>query len=184
MARPVAAHRHRGRAQCAVARRRAAKGRRSMELSLAIAMTCESTGCQVRDLDGGETSTVRYAAPVQDRIMIRPGDLVVVNSAAQPGELVWRWWSGRVEGIEGDTVVVSRRVTRSNASDLERGEERLPLPVWLADSVAVGDMIFHTHTPAGIIDVARNGVPVHPEHIRSEGFAEIIATYARIADAS
>ncbi len=157
-----------------------------MELELAIAVTCEPAGCQVRYLEGGETSLVRYGASVQDRIKIRPGDLVAVDSTAQPPAVVWRWWQGRVERTEGATAVVSRKVNAPRPGDPECAEQPMPVPAWLAGSVADGDTVYHSgHSgkERRIVDLARYGAPLHPERVRSEAFPGILATYACMQDA-
>ncbi len=155
-----------------------------MELELAIAVTCEPAGCQVRHLGGGETS-VRYGTAVQDRIKIRPGDLVVLDSAAHPPAVVWRWWHGRVERMEGGTAVISHKVGAPRPGDPERTEEAVSVPDWLAGSFTAGDTVYFTHggQEGGIVDLARNGSPLHPERVCTDAFPEILATYARLQDA-
>ncbi len=147
-----------------------------MELELAIALTCDPTGCQVRLLDGGETS-VRYSNAMQDRIKVRPGDLVVVDNAAQPAVVAWRWWHGRVERMEGGMAVISREGREG------RAEEPVPVPGWLAGRLAAGDTVFYSHGEGGVLDVVRDGSPSDPERVRTDGFPEILATYARMNDA-
>src|SRR5215213_1322307 len=94
-----------------------------MELSLAIAESCEPDSCTVRRLDGGRL-TARYGEHVFNRIKIRPGDLVALDDGAEPPAVVWRWWHGTVESVEGDRATVSRTHTQpAPEHSLSRADE-------------------------------------------------------------
>src|SRR3712207_2422344 len=85
---------------------RCMEGMKSMELSLAVAEACGPTTCDIRLVTGG-LLTARYGERVQDRIKVRPGDLVAVDGSVEPPAVVWRWWHGTIERLAGDRAAVS-----------------------------------------------------------------------------
>src|SRR5438477_13154627 len=80
-----------------------------MDLELAIFEEGRPGSCRVRYVDTRDTADVAYAAPMLNRIRIRQGDLMVVDRAANPAAVVWRWWHGTVERLHDGRAAVSRR---------------------------------------------------------------------------
>ncbi len=152
-----------------------------MDLELAVAESCGATSCRVRSLSGSVLDA-RYAALVQDRIKVRPGDLVAVNRAAQPPEVVWRWWHGRIERVEGDRAEVSRNHTQPTMAHSRRRTEAMAVAPELAGHLRVGDTVFFGPEPVGVLDVAREGMPTHPERLRVL-LPEVVSAYHRVPPA-
>jgi len=155
-----------------------------MQLELAVAAACEPTSCRVRLLDGQTVVEARYAKPVQDRVKVRPGDMVAIDQGAEPPEVVWRWWYGVVERVEGERAVLARNVTQRKPGDARRGSETAAVPPGLLGEVNVGDTVFFFgHDEPLIVDVARSGLPAQPDRIRAGGFRGISAAYERMRGA-
>ena len=150
-----------------------------MQLELAVAETCDPTTCRVRALNGTRT-TARYAAPVQDKVKVRPGDLVALNRGAEPPEVVWRWWHGTVERVEGERALVSRNVTQRQVGDPRRATMDAALPPELAGDVRAGDTVYFGGEEKRVLDVARGGVPAHPERLAG-AFPAIVDAYQRLS---
>ena len=150
-----------------------------MQLELAVAETCDPTTCRVRALNGTRT-TARYAAPVQDKVKVRPGDLVALNREAEPPEVVWRWWHGTVERVEGERAVVSRNVTQRQPGDPQRATMEAALPPELAGQVQPGDTVYFGGEEKRVLDVARGGVPAHPGRLAG-AFPAIVDAYQRMS---
>ncbi|MGI8969878.1 MAG: hypothetical protein ACR2HB_04065, partial [Dehalococcoidia bacterium] len=154
-----------------------------MDLELAVAESCNSVACRVRYVDDQTALDAQYSAPVQDRIKIRPGDLVAVDRSVNPVALVWRWRHGTVEQVNGDSVTVQIRVTQRRPDDPDRASVELVLPEGLKEAVTAGDTVFFDHGGEGggvILDVARNGMPAHAASVRSQAFPAIFETYDRM----
>lgn len=146
-----------------------------MQLEFGVARECRSDGCQVQRLDGSGTET-RYAPPVQDRIKVRPGDLVAVDLDSEPPRIVWRWWHGTVEAVAGERAHVSRYVSQNSAGGPRRASRELVISENLIGQVRPGDTVYFND--AGVIDVARNGLPANAGRLRAEQFPEVVAAYA------
>jgi len=136
-----------------------------MELSLAIAESCGPDSCTVRRLDGGRL-TARYGAHVLNRVKVRPGDLVALDTGAEPPAVVWRWWHGMVESVDGDRATVSRNHTQPTAEHSRRRAEDLPVAPDLSGVLRPGDAVFFGGD-AGVLDVAKGGLPAHPERLQA-----------------
>lgn len=145
-----------------------------MNLELATVQSCHDAGCRVR-LVGHETLLdTRYSEAVLNRIRIRRGDLIAVDLAVDPPQLVWRWRCGEVlqplskEPAHEHVIVGSRgcaieaRVTRPDLK-LQPGDI-----VWLSGH-AEG---------AEIVDLARDGEPENADWIRRTYFNLIEDEYA------
>jgi hypothetical protein len=151
------------------------KGRGGMQLELGIARECRPDGCRVQRMDGAGMEA-RYAPPVQDKIKVRPGDLVALDLEREPPQIVWRWWQGTVEEIEGARARVSRNVTQAAPDAPRRASRELSVSAVLAGQVRPGDTVYFSDET--VIDVARDGLPANPERLRAERFPGVIAAYA------
>jgi hypothetical protein len=151
------------------------KGRGGMQLELGIARECRPDGCRVQRMDGTGLDA-RYAPPVQDKIKVRPGDLVVLDLEGEPPRIVWRWWQGTVEEIEGTRARVSRNVTQAEPDAPRRASHELAVSTVLARQVRLGDTVYFNDD--GVIDVARDGLPANPDVLCAERFPGVIAAYA------
>jgi hypothetical protein len=146
-----------------------------MQLELGIARECRPDGCRVQRMDGAAIDA-RYATPVQDKIKVRPGDLVALDLESQPPHIVWRWWQGTVEEVAGTRARVSRNVSQSAPDAPRRASRDLALSEALAGQVRQGDTVYFGDD--GVIDIARDGLPANPERLRAERFPGVIAAYA------
>ncbi len=147
-----------------------------MNLELAVAESCGPTSCRVRSVTDGSTIEAVYGARVQDTIKVRPGDLVALDQATQPPEVVWRWWHGTVERIDGDCAEVSRNHNQPTPEHSRRRSDQLPVTPALAGRLRPGDTVFFGGASRSVLDVAREGVPTHPEWLTAT-FPAIVAQY-------
>lgn len=156
-----------------------------MQLDLAIAVECTPTACRVRTLDGNVVLDAHYGALVQDRIKVRPGDLVVLDTGVQPPEVVWRWRHGTVQEVNGDQVKVTRNVSQARPEDPRAAALTGQLPSALVGQVNSGDTVFLTHVEEEhrVLDVAREGNPAHLEQLREELLPEVRTAYGGMTGA-
>ncbi len=155
---------------------RPTKGIEPMNLELAVAESCGPRTCRVRSVADGAEIEAAYAAPVQDRIKVRSGDLVAVNHGTHPPEVVWRWWHGRVERVLGDRAAVSRNHTQPTPEPSRRRTDELPLAPGLAGQLRAGDTVFFGGSEPRVLDIARDGMPANPDLLRAS-FPAIVAAY-------
>ncbi len=128
-----------------------------MELKLAVVLECDPEGCQVQDVTGGQAYFAAYSALARDRVFIHPRQLVVIDAAAHPPEIVWRWHRVQVLEVKPEGVVVALRGEYSTATTVPE------LPV----EVAPGDEVWATGAPNGfeIHDLIVDERPAHPESL-------------------
>ena len=140
-----------------------------MELTWALALSCATAGCRVQLLDGRVIETC-YAQPVQDKIKIRPGQLVVVDQSTTPPETVWRLFQMQVTAIhEGEVTLL----------DMARGGEKsVPLPILINQSLSVSDAVWTGVDQ--IYDRVVDGKPAHPDQLLTALKPIIVATYENI----
>lgn len=142
----------------------------TMELTWGIALSCATAGCRVRLLDGDQVIETRYSQPVQDKIKIRPGQLVVIDQSVTPPETVWRLFHMEVMALTEDEVVLW---------DTARGGEKgVRLPTLIDQPLAVGDAVW-----AGIEQVCDrvvDGKPAHPDQLLAALKPTIVAAYEHI----
>ena len=149
-----------------------------MNLELAVAETCGPTSCTVRYVDTSASVQARYSARVQNRVKVRPGDLVAVDRGVAPPEIVWRWWHGTVERVEGGRAFVSRNITQQAPGDPRRATVAVGLSEGLAGGVAPGDTVFFEGQDEKLaVAVARGGVPADPARLRVARFPQIVSAY-------
>lgn len=102
-----------------------------MDLTLAIAITCDQTGAEIEQLDDGTRRRARWSAAVLDTIKVRPGDLVALDG----DEVVWRWWGATVVEVDASGAVqIERNVTQREEGDPRRARFDLDVP----DDLEVG----------------------------------------------
>ena len=77
-----------------------------MKLKLAIVRSCNDVGCTVAPLDNDSPIEVNYSRLVQNRIKIRPGQMVALNIEGNPPEIVWRWIRAAVIDLKPDVIVI------------------------------------------------------------------------------
>ena len=95
----------------------------AMDLSLALAVTCDVDGCDIESLDGG-ARRVSWSDAVRDTIKVRPGDLVAIDG----DEVVWRWWGGTVVTAGERHATVERNVTQREADAPRTGHMEVDVP--------------------------------------------------------
>lgn len=76
-----------------------------MNLQLAIAVTCNSDGCQVKLLSDGSSLKAPYIARMKGRVIVHPGQLVALNMDKAVPEVTWRWHRLNVVEVRPDGVV-------------------------------------------------------------------------------
>lgn len=108
-----------------------------MELSLALAISCDPDGAEVDDLGTGTRRRLGWSDAVRDSIRVRPGDLVAVDA----DEVVWRWWGATVVATAGDDgLVVERNIAQHAEGDPRTGRFDVALPDDL--DAGVGDRVW------------------------------------------
>lgn len=95
----------------------------AMNLSLALALTCDDDGCDIEPLDGGSRRAT-WSDAVRNAIKVRPGDLVAVDN----GEVVWRWWGGTVVDVDDASATVERNVTQRESGGPRTGRIEVDVP--------------------------------------------------------
>ena len=77
-----------------------------MDLQLAVVLSCTGSGCRVQLLGSGVRIDAPYSEPMVDNgISAGPGQLVAVDTGAEPAQLVFRWDCFEVSESEGDHVL-------------------------------------------------------------------------------
>jgi len=137
----------------------------TVDLTLAIARSCRADGCTVADVATDGTLDASWSDAVRDTIKVRPGDLVAVDRAATPPQVVWRWWRGDVVGVtSADQVHVRRNVTQREPDDPRTGSSDVAVPAELAGSIAEGDAVWFGSV--GIVAVAGRAIEPDLDAVR------------------
>ena len=142
-----------------------------MKMTLAIVESCTPVGSRVRVVSSDQVIETRYSAPVlENRIRIRPGQLVAVDTSKKTPETVWRWVRTRVHQVEGGRALAG--ADEASVCSVALIEE-------LAGELAAGDDVWVCGTPEGpqIHDLVADGKPANPARLESYAFPIIIATY-------
>ncbi len=105
-----------------------------MKLELALVISSNKAGCLVSVLRNNLPIEAKYSLLVQDRIMIRPKQLVAIDRESSPPIIVWRWLRGAVLELNDDVVVVDDM--QGHAAKVSR-IPALPLTLKLDDEVWV-----------------------------------------------
>ena len=113
----------------------------------------------------------RYSALVQDRVKIRPGQLVALDMEPLIPEVAWRWYRARVVQAGEREVVVQERERQLSAAllpDLETAH-------------GVGDEIWVTGMDGGweLHDTVVDGKPSDPSRLREKIFPRIVQLLTR-----
>ena len=130
-----------------------------LKLELAIAEICSPEGCQVNMIADGRSLAARYSALVQDRIKIRPGQMVAVDLSPEYPEIVWRWYRTQVVEVTAEGVSVNDRGVRQLAAAWVAGLES-DLPTGAEAWVSRLEDTWEIH------DRVLNGAPAHPDRLR------------------
>ena len=131
----------------------------SMNLALAFVHSCGKSGCQVKLLDDNSLIDTRYTLQMQDRIRVRPGQLVVIDRQSQPVRTVFRLYRSKVVAIESGQIYVERsfvgwyKIQPKYAATLAEG---LSLDLKVGDEVWGRDVIF---------DKVEDGKPKDPKRL-------------------
>lgn len=136
-----------------------------MQLELATVISCDHHGCHVTPVAAGQTYKTRYSAFVQDRIKIRPGQLVAVNLDPAMPEVVWRWYPAYIIETGEQRIVVKERERYLNvvqAHEMEFAAE-------------VGDLIWVTGMQGiwELHDRIVDGKPSDPAQLQEKVFPRI-----------
>ncbi len=143
-----------------------------MELKLAVVQSCSPEGCQVQDQNGGPPYTAVYSALARDRVRIRQKQLVAVDSAANPPEIVWRWHLLEVLETKPEGIVVALNGEYFDGIPLAE----LPL------EVHPGDKVWAAGLPVGyeIHDLVTDEGAAHPERLLAYITPVIEKVYKRL----
>jgi RNA polymerase sigma-70 factor, ECF subfamily len=139
-----------------------------MELSLAIAVSCDQDGADLERLDDGARGRARWSDAVRDTIKVRPGDLVALDV----DEVVWRWWGATVTGLDDGVVTIERNATRRVDGDPRTVRLEVDVPDDL--EVEIGDRVWFGRdgdrvevvaagAPAAVVDRMAPRLPVVAE---------------------
>jgi GNAT superfamily N-acetyltransferase len=134
-----------------------------IDLELAIVLSHTGTGCRVRTLeDGGDLETVYSRQLLRHQVEVRPSDLVAVDRAANPPVTVFCWALARVQRVE----------TRVHTD--RHPSPQMPVEGFEA-SIREGDEVFIAFDR--VYDLCIDGLPAHPDRLRSEALPEVEALY-------
>jgi hypothetical protein len=140
-------------------------------LVFAVVMDCNPSGCRVRLTGSDEIREAGFAPEVFNKVKIRPGQLAAVNMAADPPEIVWRWYCARIVSATDTELVVDERKRRLQAS-------RAP---GLAAELAAGDQVWVGGVGEGAWEaldrLSQDGELSRPESARAHAFAMILEAY-------
>lgn len=140
-----------------------------MDLVFATVLSRDEKGCTIRYLAGDQTPVwVPYSAAVTEHIYIRRRELVAVNRATEPPQIVWRWIRAEVLELRGDRVVAG-----SHGLCAEMTPRDLTLPLKKGDAVWVGGYGGEKY----IEDLARGDGPADPDGLAAVAFPLIEARY-------
>ena len=78
-----------------------------MKLELALAVSCNESGCIVRTIRSDIEVEAHYSSKVRGNIRISPGHLVAIDLSTKPPDIKWRWVPVKVNRLEGDRIIVS-----------------------------------------------------------------------------
>ncbi len=147
-----------------------------MQLELATVISCGPSGCLVTPLAAGPAFETRYSALVQDRVKIRPGQLVAVDMQPEVPEVAWRWYQARVVDPDDTLVIVQER---------ERQLAAAQVPGLETDSSA-GDFLWITGMDGvwELHDRVVEGKPAQPSRLREKVFPRIEALLSQSGQTS
>ncbi len=153
----------------------------TMKLILAVALECLPEECRVQLLDSDTPISVHYSTRVKANpsLVIRPGQLVALNTATDIPEVVYRWHYSKVEQLIGDKVFIVNHRGQLIELVLAEGLEAAP---------QVGDWVFVTiggnTGQSEVADIAIDGRPAHPVFLGNYFFPRIEQMYQKAADKS
>jgi SAM-dependent methyltransferase len=111
-----------------------------------------------------------YSEPVIEHgIVVRPGDLVAVALETCPPQVVFRWALASVERVEGEHIFIDTPCSRGRPMARAEGVEI---------DIAAGDKVFTAN--GQVHDIAVDGRPANPEHLRVAFFPQIRAMYQQM----
>ena len=148
-----------------------------MHLTLAMVVAVMPHTCDIRWLDSNELTTAQIAPAMHEqRIKIQPQQLVAVDTAAEPAQIVWRWFRGRVDYQVDGYAVVNNHVYQAGARapiSIARVPDELDL------TLAIGDEVFYSlGTDGVVVDIAVDGSPLHAQRLGADLFPAIEEIYA------
>jgi len=148
-----------------------------MHLTLALVVAVMPHTCDIRWLDSNELTTAQIAPAMHEqRINIQPQQLVAVDRATTPAQIVWRWFRGRVDYQVDGYAVVNNHVYQAGARapiSIARVPDELDL------TLAIGDEVFYSlGTDGVVVDIAVDGSPLHAQRLGADLFPAIEEIYA------
>lgn len=129
-----------------------------MNLELALNVSCNDTGCHVLLVRNDEVIDTKYSHLVQDRIRIKPQQLVAIDTSQQIPELVWRWVRAIVIEVNETSLGIKGGSGRVDfASRVSQ----------LALNLSIGDEVWFCKTDQDleVHDQIMDGKPAHPDQL-------------------
>jgi hypothetical protein len=134
--------------------------------ALALVEDAHNQGAFVRVLGETQTQRAHYDAVLQNAgVVIRPGNIVVVERSRTPWEITWRVGTrGIVRAYDGQTLTLEighQVVTLPLQDGRPANEANLPLTPGT-------EVLLRGHLESAVvIDTLSNGEPMHPERLQS-----------------
>lgn len=134
--------------------------------ALAFVENTHNQGAFVRVLGETQTQRAHYDAVLQNAgVVIRPGNIVVVERSRNPWEITWRVGiRGTVRACDGQTLTLDighREITLPLQDARPANEAHLPLTPGT-------EVLLRGHLESAVvIDTFSNGEPAHPERLQS-----------------
>lgn len=143
-------------------------------LQLASVNDAHNQGARVQVLGEAHTAQASYDANLQmGGVVIRPCHLVIVDTARQPWEIVWRIGTrGIVRALDEQTLTLDlgyRSITLP-LDDRRPDDEKLHAPLAVGMEVLLRGKL----EGASVADIFLDGEPAHPERLNTL-LAEVIA---------
>lgn len=143
-----------------------------MELTLATVEVTSDLGCSVRLFDTNQLIEAHYAQLMLNySIRVQVGDLVAVNMAPEPHQIVFRWERAVVASVDGDNVLIDDGIQRTRSVRLNGALEQ---PLASGDAVYVGgdmlvDRVGAEKRPADLARFRSHHLPAIEEMYRQIG---------------
>lgn len=134
--------------------------------ALAFVEDAHNQGAFVRVLGETQTQRTRYDAVLQNSgVVIRAGNIVVVERSRNPWEITWRVGiRGTVRACDGQTLTLDighREITLPLQDARPANEANLPLTPGT-------EVLLRGHLESAVvIDTFSNGEPAHPERLQA-----------------
>ncbi|MEM7132863.1 MAG: RNA polymerase sigma factor [Chloroflexota bacterium] len=128
-----------------------------MNLALAKVVSCRTDGCLVRLLETDELVDTHYSAKIQDKIKIRPEQVVVIHKSPTSSQTLYRLFLAQVTEIRNNQLTVE--ILRDEGDRGKGRYHQAKIADGLELALNVGDDVYGYNT---IFDRSTNGRPDNP----------------------